>query len=56
MIDSYGYTTVADFARVMGADGFRLFIKTDGSAEGGTPDDPATKEDRKQKRGQKNTK
>ena len=53
VIDPYGYTTVADFARVMGADGFRLFVKTAGSAEGGTPDDPATKEERKEKRGQK---
>jgi len=56
VIDPYGYTTVADFARVMGADGFRLLVKTAGSAEGGTPDDPATKEQRKEKRGQKNTK
>jgi hypothetical protein len=50
VIEPYGYTTVSDFARVMGADGFRLFIKTAGSTGDGTPDDPATKEERKQKR------
>jgi hypothetical protein len=52
VLDSFGYVTVADFARVMGADGFRLFIKTAGSSPDGTPDDPATREQRKQKREQ----
>ncbi|HLY10979.1 MAG TPA: hypothetical protein VKW04_16885 [Planctomycetota bacterium] len=52
VIEPYGYTTVSDFARVMGADGFRLFVKTAGSSADGTPDDPATKEERKQKRTQ----
>lgn len=50
VIEPYGYTTVSDFARVLGADGFRLLVKTAGSSPDGTPDDPATKEERKQKR------
>jgi hypothetical protein len=50
VIEPFGYTTVSDFARVMGADGFRLFIKTAGSSPDGTPDDPATKEERRNKR------
>ena len=56
VIEPYGYTTVSDFARVMGADGFRLFVKGAGSKEDGSPDDPATKEERKEKRAQKTTK
>jgi hypothetical protein len=50
VIDPFGYVTVSDFARVMGADGFRLLVKTAGSSPDGHPDDPATKEERKQKR------
>jgi hypothetical protein len=56
VIEPYGYTTVSDFARVMGADGFRFFVKSAGSNPDGTPDDPATKEERKEKRAQKTTK
>jgi hypothetical protein len=50
VIEPYGYFTVADFARVMGADGFRLYVKGPGSSTDGSPDDPATKEERKEKR------
>ncbi len=50
VVEPFGYVTVSDFARVMGADGFRLFVKTTGSSPDGTPDDPATKEERRQKR------
>lgn len=50
VIEPFGYTTVSDFARVMGADGFRLAVKGPGGSPDGSPDDPATKEDRKEKR------
>ncbi|HZE97065.1 MAG TPA: hypothetical protein VE981_08555 [Planctomycetota bacterium] len=50
VLDPFGYTVISDFARVMGADGFRLLIKTAGSAGDGSPDDPATKQERKEKR------
>lgn len=50
VIEPFGYATVADFARVMGADGFRLYVKGPGGSADGAPDDPATKEDRKEKR------
>jgi hypothetical protein len=50
VLDPFGYATVSDFARVIGADGFRLYVKGAGSKEDGTPDDPATKEERKEKR------
>jgi len=52
VIEPYGYATVSDFARVMGAEGFRLLIKAPGSAGDGQPDDPSPdkKEERKAKR------
>jgi len=50
VIEPYGYTTVSDFARVMGADGFRLYVKGPGSTGDGSPDDPATKAERAEKR------
>lgn len=50
VVDPFGYTTLSDFARVMGAEGFRLYVKGPGGAQDGTPDDPATKEERRQKR------
>ena len=56
VIEPYGYATVSDFARVLGADGFRLYVKGAGSKEDGSPDDPATKDERKEKRAQKNSK
>lgn len=56
VIEPFGYATVSDFARVIGADGFRLYVKGPGSTGDGSPDDPATKEERKEKRLQKNTK
>lgn len=52
VIEPYGYATVSDFARVMGADGFRLFVKGPGSSGDGSPDDPEKKEERAEKRAQ----
>jgi hypothetical protein len=56
MIDPFGYATVSDFARVMGADGFRLFVRGAGAKTDGSPDDPATKEERAGKRAEKTKK
>jgi len=50
VVEPYGYATVSDFARVMGAEGFRLYIKSAGGSTDGSPDDPATKDERKDKR------
>lgn len=50
VVEPFGYATISDFARVMGAEGFRLYIKGPGGSADGTPDDPATREERKQKR------
>ncbi len=50
VMEPFGYTVISDFARVMGADGFRLYVKGPGGSADGAPDDPATKEDRKEKR------
>jgi len=50
VVEPYGYATVSDFARVMGAEGFRLYVKGAGGSADGAPDDPATKEERKEKR------
>lgn len=50
VLDPFGYATISDFARVMGADGFRLFVKSAGGSQDGAPDDPATKQERKAKR------
>jgi len=50
VVEPFGYTTVSDFARVMGAEGFRLYVTGAGGNADGTPDDPATKEERKEKR------
>jgi hypothetical protein len=50
IVEPYGYATVSDFAKVMGADGFRLYVKGSGGSQDGSPDDPATKDERKSKR------
>lgn len=50
IVDPYGYATVSDFARVMGAEGFRLYVKGAGGSADGSPDDPETKDERKEKR------
>ena len=50
VVEPYGYATVSDFAKVMGADGFRLYVKGAGGSQDGSPDDPATKDERKGKR------
>jgi len=52
VLDPFGYATVSDFARIIGADGFRLYVRSAGSKEDGSPDDPATKEERREKRAQ----
>ena len=51
VIEPFSYTTVSDFARVMGAEGFRLLVKGSGAAGDGSPDDPEKKEERQEKRG-----
>jgi hypothetical protein len=48
--EPFGYVTVSDFARVMGAEGFRLYITGAGGNADGTPDDPATRDERRSKR------
>lgn len=50
VVDGFGYTTISDFARVMGAEGFRLYVKGPGGSQDGSPDDPATKDERASKR------
>ena len=50
VVEPYGYVTISDFARVMGAEGFRLYITGGGGSTDGTPDDPATKDERRSKR------
>lgn len=45
--DPFGVVVVDDFARVSGAEGFRLFVRKAGSKDDGLPDDPATKEERR---------
>jgi hypothetical protein len=50
MVEPLKYTTVSDFARVHGAEGFRLFIRGAGSKLDGMPDDPAKREERRKAR------
>ena len=50
VVDPFGYATISDFARVMGAEGFRLYAKGPGGSTDGSPDDPATRDERKEKR------
>ncbi len=50
VLEPFGTATAADFARAIGAEGFRLFVRKAGSKAGGLPDDPAGKEERRRKR------
>ena len=50
VVDPFGYTTISDFARVMGAEGFRLYVRGAAGSTDGSPDDPANKDERKAKR------
>ncbi|MBI3858285.1 MAG: DUF1425 domain-containing protein [Planctomycetes bacterium] len=50
IVEPYGYATVSDFARVMGAEGFRLYVKGGGGSADGSPDDPATRDERRAKK------
>jgi len=50
VVEPFGYTTISDFARVMGAEGFRLYVKGTGGSPDGSPDDAATKDERRSKR------
>jgi len=50
IVEPFGYATVSDFARVMGAEGFRLHVKGAGGSADGSPDDPANAGERKEKR------
>jgi len=50
VVEPFGYATVSDFARVMGAEGFRLYVKGAGGSADGSPDDPSNAAERKEKR------
>lgn len=50
VVEPFGYATISDFARVMGAEGFRLYVKGAGGSADGSPDDPANAAERKEKR------
>jgi len=50
VVEPFGYATISDFARVMGADGFRLYVKGAGGSADGSPDDPSNAAERKEKR------
>ena len=50
VVEPYGYATISHFARVMGAEGFRLYVKGAGGSADGSPDDPANAAERKEKR------
>ena len=50
VLDEFGTAVAGDFARVSGAEGFRLFLRKAGSKDEGMPDDPATKEERREAR------
>jgi len=47
VVDPFGVAVADDFARVSGAEGFRLFLRKGGSKDEGLPDDPAKKEERR---------
>jgi hypothetical protein len=47
VFDPFGVAVADDFARVSGAEGFRLFLRKGGSKDEGLPDDPAKKEERR---------
>ena len=46
-VEPFGTVVVDDFARVSGAEGFRLFVRKAASKDEGLPDDPAKKEERR---------
>ncbi len=51
VVEPFKTAVVTDFSRVIGAEGFRLFVKGGaGSNADGLPDDPAQKEERKAQR------
>lgn len=50
VLEPFGTAVAADFARAIGAEGFRLFVRKAGSKTEGLPDDPAGKEERRRKR------
>jgi hypothetical protein len=51
VVDPFSMEILTDFSRVIGAEGFRLYIRSGGStAEDGGPDDPSKKEERKAQR------
>lgn len=47
VLDPFGVATANDFARIQGAEGFRLFLRKAGSKDEGLPDDPEKKEERR---------
>jgi hypothetical protein len=47
VVDPLKYATVTDFARIPGAEGFRLFLRGAGSKLDGSPDDPAKLEEKR---------
>lgn len=50
LIEPLRHTVISDFCKVMGAEGFRLVVRGAGGNAEGLPDDPATREERRQKR------
>jgi hypothetical protein len=50
VVEPFGVVTVSDFARVIGAEGFRLYVRGPGGKGDGTPDDPSKVEEYRAKR------
>jgi len=50
VIEPLKYAVLTDFARVQGAEGFRLFLRGTGSKLDGSPDDPAKREEKRKAR------
>ena len=50
VLDPFGVATATDFARIQGAEGFRLFVRKAGSKDEGLPDDAEKKEERREAR------
>ena len=46
VVEPFNVREVGDFCRVMGAVGFRLFVRGSGSSLDGTPYDPTQEEER----------
>jgi hypothetical protein len=53
VVEPFGYANIFDSARIMGAEGFRLYVRGAGGSTDGSPDDPATKDERKSRRADK---